>query len=118
MTNAERKTVSFDATDKILGRLATQVAMELMGKTSAAYQPHIDAGANVVVENVGKLKVTGRKMTQKIYYRHSGYPGGIHAKSMQDMWNKNPAEVLRAAVSRMLPKNRHRKNRLMRLKIS
>lgn len=118
MTNAERKTVTFDATDKILGRLATQVAMALMGKTSAAYQPHIDAGDSVVVENVGKLKVTGKKMVQKKYQHHTGHPGGLKTKTMEQMWAKDPGDVLRAAVSRMLPKNRHRKNRLMRLKIS
>lgn len=118
MTNAERKTVTFDATDKILGRFATQIARSLMGKTSAAYQPHIDAGDNVVVTNVGELKVTGRKMEQKKYHHHTGHPGGLRTKTMGQMWEKNPADVLRAAVSRMLPKNSHRKNRLMRLKIS
>lgn len=118
MTNAERKTVTLDATDKILGRFATQVAMALMGKTSAAYQPHIDAGDHVVVHNVGKLTVTGRKMVQKKYYHHSGHPGGLKTKTMGEMWAKAPADVLRAAVSRMLPKNKHRKNRMMRLTIS
>lgn len=118
MTNAERKTVTFDATDKILGRFATEIAMSLMGKTSAAYQPHIDAGDSVVVENVGKLVVTGKKMVQKKYYHHTGHPGGLRTKTMGEMWQKAPADVLRAAVSRMLPKNKHRKNRLMRLTIS
>lgn len=118
MTNAERKTVTLDATDKILGRFATQIAMALMGKNSAAFQSHVDAGDNVVVANVGKLAVTGRKMAQKLYHHHTGHPGGLRTKTMAAMWQKDPADVLRAAVSRMLPKNKHRKNRMMRLTVS
>ena len=118
MTNAERKTVTLDATDKILGRFATEIAMALMGKNSVAFQPHVDAGDNVVVANVGMLVVTGRKMAQKLYRHHTGHPGGLRTKTMAAMWQKSPADVLRFAVSRMLPKNKHRKERLMRLNIS
>ncbi len=118
MTNAERKTVTLDATDKILGRFATEIAMALMGKNSVAFQPHVDAGDNVVVANVGKLVVTGNKMSQKLYHHHTGHPGGLRTKNMATMWQKSPADVLRFAVSRMLPKNKHRKERLMRLNIS
>lgn len=114
----ERKTVTFDASGKVLGRLATTIAMNLMGKTSATYVPNVDLGNNVVVTNVAEMKVTGRKYEQKEYFRHSGWPGGIHKKTMREMWEKDPAEVLRAAVSRMLPKNKHRTNRMKRLTIS
>lgn len=113
----EHPLVSFDATDKILGRFASQIARSLMGKTSAAYQPHIDSGAKVVVTNVDKIKVTGKKMVQKMYYHHTGHPGGLRTKSLQAKWNESPAEVLRMAVSRMLPKNRLRTGRLLRLTI-
>lgn len=118
MATINRKTVTFDAADKIVGRLATQIARALMGKNDPAYQPHIDAGDVVVVENVAKMKVTGSKFTQKEYFRHSGHPGGIYRRTMREMWEDSPASVLRTAVSRMLPKNRHRKSRLLRLKIS
>lgn len=114
----ERKTITIDASGKILGRLATQIAFALIGKTSAAYQPHIDAGDKVIVTNVDKMKVTGKKMEQKLYHRHSGHPGGLHTRTMRDMWEKSPAKVLEAAVSRMLPKNKHRTNRMKRLSIS
>lgn len=113
-----RKTVKLDASGKILGRLATQIAMSLMGKTSAAYQPNVDAGDLVVVTNVAGIKVTGKKYEDKLYFHHSGHPGGIHQKTMRVMWEKDPASVLRAAVSRMLPKNKHRTNRMKRLSIS
>lgn len=114
----ERKTVTFDASGKVLGRLATTIAMNLMGKTSADYVPNVDLGNNVVVTNVAGIKVSGKKYEQKEYFRHSGWPGGIHKKTMREMWEKDPAEVLRAAVSRMLPKNKHRTNRMKRLTIS
>lgn len=119
MANIERKIVTIDASDKILGRLATQIAFALIGKTEVAYQPHIDAGAKVVVTNVDKIKVTGNKFTEKLYHRHSGHPGGLHTRTMRELWElKGASEVLRMAVSRMLPKNKHRTNRLKRLSIS
>ncbi len=116
--NPVRKTVAFDATGKILGRLATQIAMNLVGKTSAVYQPNVDAGNLVVVTNCAGIKVTGKKYEDKKYFHHSGHPGGIHETTMRVMWEKDPASVLRAAVSRMLPKNKHRTNRMKRLSIS
>ena len=114
----EHKTYEVDADGKILGRLASDIARHLMGKTSAAYQAHIDAGDTVKVTNVAGIKVTGKKYETKVYYSHSGHPGGIKAKTMRQMWEKDPALVLRAAVSRMLPKNKHRDARLQRLIIS
>ncbi len=113
-----RATTSFDASGKVLGRLATQIAMSLMGKTSAAFQPNVDSGDIVIVTNVAGITVSGKKMEDKLYYRHSGWPGGIHQRTMRVMWEKDPATVLRAAVSRMLPKNKHRTNRMKRLAIS
>jgi large subunit ribosomal protein L13 len=117
-TTITRKTYSVDASGKILGRLASDIARHLMGKTNVAYQAHIDAGDVVIVTNVDKIIVTGNKMDEKVYHRHTGYPGGIRTKGMAEMWKKNPADVLEAAVSRMLPKNKHRTARLLRLKIS
>ncbi len=117
-TQTQRQIVTIDATDKVLGRLATQIAMQLMGKTTAAFEKHIDLGAKVIVTNVDKIKVTGKKMEQKMYHHHTGHPGGLRTKSMQVMWDKDPAEVLRMAVSRMLPKNKQRTPRMLRLIIS
>jgi large subunit ribosomal protein L13 len=114
----ERKTYTIDVSGKILGRVATDIAMHLMGKTNTNFQSHIDAGDHVVVTGVRDLKVTGKKMEQKLYRHHTARPGGLKTKIMKDVWAKDPAEVLRSAVSRMLPKNKHRTARLLRLKIS
>lgn len=118
MTKTERKTVNIDATDKILGRLASEIASELIGKTNPAFQSHMDVGANIVVTNVGKIKLTGKKMEQKVYHHHTSHPGGLRTKSLRTLWEEDPAEVLRKAVSRMLPKNKHRTPRMLRLNIS
>lgn len=114
----ERKTYSVDAANKILGRLATDIAMHLMGKTSPTFEKHIDSGDFVVVTNVAKMKVTGKKYEDKEYHHHTAHPGGLRTKTMRQMWEKDPADVLRAAVSRMLPKNKHRTARMLRLTIS
>lgn len=114
----QRNTYTIDATDKVLGRLATDIAMHLMGKHLPSYQAHIDAGDVVIVENVAKMKITGKKLDQKVYRRHSGYPGGLKEKPMSRLMEESPEEVLKAAVSRMLPKNKLRNPRLNRLKIS
>lgn len=114
----ERKTYTVDASGKILGRLASEIAKHLMGKNSVVYQPHIDAGDFVVVTNVTGIKVTGKKMDQKVYHHHTMYPGGIRTKQMAHVWAEDPADVLRRAVSRMLPKTKHRTARLLRLTIS
>lgn len=118
MANIVRKTYTVDADGKIVGRIATDIAMHLMGKTNVAFQPHIDAGDKVIVTNAAKMKVTGHKYEDKLYHHHTGHPGGLRTKTMRVMWEKDPSSVLRAAVSRMLPKNKHRKARLMRLTIS
>lgn len=117
-TQITRDIYKVDASGKVLGRLATDIATHLIGKHKPGYQPHIDAGDIVEVENVEKIVVTGKKMAQKKYFHHSGYPGGIKSKTMEQLWEQSPAKVLEAAVSRMLPKNKHRNERLKRLKIS
>lgn len=118
MTNIVRKTYAVDVSGKILGRAATDIAKHLMGKTNVNFQSHIDAGDLVIVTGVRDLKVTGKKMEQKLYHHHTAHPGGLRTKSLKTMWDKNPADVLKMAVSRMLPKNKHRTARLLRLKIS
>ena len=106
-----------DATDKVLGRLASRIARVLIGKHRAQYTPHVDSGDFVVVINADKFRVTGKKMTDKLYYSHSMYPGGLKKISLELMLEKHPERVIYHAVSGMLPKNRLRARRLKRLKI-
>ena len=93
-----------DATDKVLGRLAAEVSRRLRGKHKPEFTPHVDTGDYIVVVNVEKLRVTGAKSIDKIYYRHSGYPGGISATNFRDMQSKHPGRALEKAVKGMLPK--------------
>jgi large subunit ribosomal protein L13 len=93
-----------DATDKVLGRLATEIAVRLRGKHKAIYTPHIDTGDFVVVTNVDKIRVTGTKVDTKLYHRHSGYPGGITTTTFGKMQARFPGRVLEKAVKGMLPK--------------
>lgn len=93
-----------DGTDKVLGRLATQIAIRLRGKHKAIYTPHMDTGDFVIVTNVEKLRVTGNKAFQKTYFRHSGYPGGIYETNFEKLQGKYPDRVLMHAVKGMLPK--------------
>ena len=93
-----------DATDKVLGRVASEVALRLRGKHKAIYTPHVDTGDFIVVVNADKLRVTGNKATDKIYYRHSGFPGGIYGTSFKDMQARHPGRALEKAVKGMLPK--------------
>jgi large subunit ribosomal protein L13 len=118
MNSMKRTTQTVDATGKTPGRLATQIAMMLMGKNKAGFLPNVDAGDAVEVSNASKMSVTGKKLDQKTYYSHTGGPRGLSATLMKTVWAKDPAEVLRRAVDRMLPKNRHRNERMKRLKIS
>ncbi|MCK9239779.1 50S ribosomal protein L13 [Desulfocurvus sp.] len=106
-----------DAQDKILGRLATQIATRLRGKHKPEYAPHMDTGDFVVVVNAEKIKVTGAKLEQKKYYSHSGYVGGIREIALKDLLAKKPEEVIRKAVRGMLPKNRMGRAMLKKLKI-
>ncbi len=93
-----------DATDKVLGRVASEVALRLRGKHKAIYTPHVDTGDFIIVVNASKLKVTGNKETDKMYYRHTGYPGGLRSTSFRDMQIKHPGRALEKAVKGMLPK--------------
>ncbi len=106
-----------DAQDAILGRLATQVASILRGKHKPTYTPHADAGDFVVVVNADKVRLTGRKMDQKMYYWHTGYPGGIKGRTAREMLDRKPEEVLRRAVKGMLPKNNLGRKMMSKLKI-
>ena len=94
-----------DATDKVLGRLATQIATRLRGKHKPEYTPHVDTGDHIVIVNAAKIRVTGDKINQKKYYRHSGYPGGIKETVLSDELKNNPERVIERAVKGMLPKN-------------
>ena len=94
-----------DAEGKTLGRLATQIADTLRGKRKPQFTPHVDTGDFVVVVNAEKIQVTGNKLDQKRYYRHSGYPGGIRSRTLREQLDRRPTEVLRVAVKGMLPKN-------------
>ena len=93
-----------DATDKVLGRLAAEIAHRLRGKHKPEYTPHVDTGDYIVVVNVDKLRVTGNKALDKKYYRHSGYPGGIYERTFTELQNQFPERVLEKAVKGMLPK--------------
>lgn len=106
-----------DASDKILGRLATAVAVRLRGKHKVEFAPHMDTGDFIIVVNAGKVRTTGRKLDQKKYYRHSGWIGGLKETSLRDMLAKKPEEVIRKAVRGMLPKNRLGRAMLKKLKI-
>ena len=106
-----------DAEAKTLGRLATQIADLLRGKGKPQYTAHIDTGDFVVVVNAEKVHVTGNKLEQKIYYRHSGYPGGLRQRTLAEQLERRPEEVLRKAVKGMLPKNRLAAVQLTKLKI-
>ncbi|WP_028388361.1 50S ribosomal protein L13 [Legionella fairfieldensis] len=94
-----------DASDKILGRLATEIARRLRGKHKAEYTPHVDTGDYIIVTNAEKVTVTGRKFKEKMYYRHSGFPGGIKSISFDKLQEKNPVRIIELAVKGMLPKN-------------
>lgn len=113
----ERQRHTIDASGQIAGRLASRIAMLLMGKTKATYQPHIDAGDFVDVSNVAEMKFSGKKLEQKKYYRYSGYPGGITTKKLDHLMAKTPEKVLHGMVKDMLPKNRLRPGMLRRLNI-
>jgi large subunit ribosomal protein L13 len=106
-----------DAADQTLGRLATLIATHLTGKHKAMYTAHIDCGDNVVVINAAKIVVTGNKLADKKYYRHSGYPGGIKETSLAQVMASHPERALESAVQGMLPKNRLQAERMKRLKV-
>lgn len=116
-TEVKRSWHVVDAKDQILGRLSTKVAGLLMGKGKSNYATQMDMGDFVVILNAEKIKVTGRKFTQKLYQRHSGYPGGFKELTFEQMMVKNPVRILEIAISGMLPENRLKKFRMARLKV-
>ena len=112
-----RNWYEIDAEGKILGKIATEIAVRLMGKHKPSYTPHVDGGDYVVAINADKFAVTGNKMLDKKYYRHSGYPGGLKVRNLEEMLEKKPTEIIRKAVERMLPKNKLGNQMINRLKI-
>ena len=106
-----------DATDKVLGRMASRIAMILQGKTKPIYTPHVDTGDFVIVTNARKIKLTGNKMNEKMYYTHSGYPGGFKEIPIKKWMEKHPDRVVNLAVKRMLPKTKLGRAMLNKLKV-
>ncbi len=112
-----RQWLVIDATDVVLGRLASQVAVLLRGKHKATFAPHVDTGDFVVVINADKVALTGSKLEQKRAYRHSGYPGGLKSRTYTEMLDKHPAKAVEKAVRGMLPKNSLGRAQLSKLKV-
>lgn len=106
-----------DAEDKTLGRLASEIAKVLRGKHKPIYAPHLDTGDYVIVINAEKVHVTGNKLDQKMYYRHSGYPGGLTSITLREQLKRHPTRVIRSAVKGMLPHNRLGRAMMRKLKI-
>jgi large subunit ribosomal protein L13 len=112
-----REWVLVDAEGQTLGRLATQIADALRGKRKPEYTPHIDTGDFVIVVNAEKIRVTGNKLTEKVYHRHTGYPGGLRSRTLEEQLDRRPEEVIRAAVKGMLPRTRLGRAQLRKLKV-
>lgn len=113
----ERKWYVVDATDKVLGRLATQIAAYLRGKHKPQFTPNVDTGDFVVVINAEKVRLTGKKLDQKVYYHHTGYPGGLKAETARQRLQRKPEEIIKDAVWGMLPKNRLGRKLFKKLKV-
>ena len=116
-TDNENKWVVVDAADMVLGRLATTVASRLRGKHNPLFTPHTDMGDSVIVINAKKIRLTGRKMEQKCYYRHSGYIGGLKTITAKELIEKKPEDIIRFAVKGMLPKNKLGRKLYLKLKV-
>jgi large subunit ribosomal protein L13 len=113
----EQRWYLVDAEGQTLGRLATRIADTLRGKRKPQYTPHVDTGDFVVVVNAEKIAVTGNKLEQKLYYRHSGYPGGLRSRTLAEQLERRPTEVIRKAVKGMLPRNRLARRQITKLKV-
>ena len=113
----EREWVLIDATDQVLGRVATKAAQILKGKHKPQYTPHVDTGDFVIIINADKIRVTGTKASGKVYYRHSGYPGGLKSETFTEAMTKHPERVIEHAVKGMLPKNTLGRKQGMKLKV-
>jgi large subunit ribosomal protein L13 len=116
-SEVNKKWYLIDAKDKILGRLAPTIANKLRGKDKPIFSPHMDCGDFIVVINADKVKVTGQKLDQKKYYRHSGYPGALKEESLKHLMERKPTKILELAVYGMLPKNKLRKGLMKKLKL-
>lgn len=115
--NIQRKWHLIDAKDKILGRLATQVAMILMGKNKPSFVPYLDSGDFVVVTNAAKIKLSGKKMLTKVYTRHSGYPAGLKVETFDKVINRKPEYVIEHAVAGMIPRSKLGRQMIKKLKV-
>ncbi|MDQ6950775.1 MAG: 50S ribosomal protein L13 [Mariprofundales bacterium] len=115
--DAEKEWFVVDARDMVLGRLASKIASILKGKHRPAYTPHIDCGDNVVVINAEKIRVTGRKETDKLYHHHTGHPGGLKTISLADQRERHPERIIAGAVKGMMPKNPLGRDMLKKLKV-
>jgi large subunit ribosomal protein L13 len=113
----ERKWHIIDAEDKVLGRLATEVATILSGKNKAIYTPHVDTGDNVIIINAGKVKLTGKKLSQNNYTYHTGYPGGLKQVSYKQLMVEKPEKIIELAVRGMLPKNKIGRKMIKKMKV-
>ncbi len=116
-TDIHRDWYIVDASDKVLGRLATEIARRLRGKHKAEYTPHVDTGDYIVVTNAEKIRVTGKKFKDKTYYSHSGFPGGLKTIQFDKLQEKNPARIIELAVKGMLPKNALGRDMYRKLKV-
>jgi len=116
-SDVKRDWYVIDAEGKTLGRLATEIARILHGKHKSIFTPHLDTGDYVIVVNAGRIRTTGRKMNDKMYYRHSGYPGGLRSMNLGELLASHPARALYFAVRGMLPKNRLGRQMIKKLKI-
>ena len=117
VSDRQRDWYAVDADGQTLGRLATQIADVIRGKRKPQYTPHTDVGDFVVVVNAEKIRVTGNKLAAKKYWRHSGYPGGIRSRTLAEMLERSPEDVIRLAVKGMLPRNNLARNQLLKLKV-
>jgi large subunit ribosomal protein L13 len=115
--DVQRQWVVIDAQDQVLGRLATRVATILRGKNKPIFTNHVDTGDFVIIINAEKVRLTGNKLDAKMYYRHSGYPGGIKGMSAREMLDRKPDQVIKSAVKGMLPKNRLASKVITKLKV-
>ncbi|MFQ6015116.1 MAG: 50S ribosomal protein L13 [Anaerolineae bacterium] len=115
--NIKREWFVVDAQDRTLGRLASEIAKVLRGKHKPIYSPHLDTGDYVIVINADKVRVTGNKLDQKVYYRHSGYPGGLRSITLREQLRRHPTRVIKAAVWGMLPHNRLGRRIIKKLKV-
>lgn len=113
--NRDKKTI--DASDRSVGRIAAEASKILQGKNKPTYKKHVDVGDFVVIKNASQVKFTGRKIEQKDYYHHTGYPGGLKRKPMKHLFEEDPGRVIAKAIEGMLPKNKHRNERMKRLTI-